>query len=299
MPLPYMMGNEENNKKNTRLSYGISCCFYDNKTHKWKVLLAKKRYSHCFVAFVFGQYTKKDDRRLQHLFNNMTKQEKIEILSMRFDILWYKIWLELPDVSNKQKKDFDLSSAESVIDMWNSMYKQKTSNTFIPYDVNASKLDFYIKRKTKFESTFVCDNGQRLRELIKGTRNIELFWEIPKGRRQKKETMIDCAIREFAEETGFGVSKYTLMFDSDPIRETFTSMGIQYIHTYYLAFAHGDIKPDNIFRNVPNMSEIDRVKWVDLDELKYLNHDGRLQKTVSKAINIMKSRHIHKSTEIS
>ena len=101
---------------------------------------------------------------------------------------------------------------------------------------NLSKLDFYIKRKAKFESTFACDNGDRLRSLIEGTRDIELSWEIPKGRKKKSETHIDCAVREFEEETGFGINNYTILFDAEPTQEIYISMGIRYIHNYYLAF---------------------------------------------------------------
>lgn len=290
---PYEMNDIEETPRNTRTSYGIACCRYDKMNRRWKIMLVKKRYSHCFVAFVFGQYTKKDDKRLRYLFDNMTYQEKIDIISMRFDLLWYKIWLELPNVSSKNIMMFDTSTVNSIINTWRLIYKQKTTNTHIPYNVNTlSKLNFYIKRKSKFESTFACDNGERLRNLMEGTNNIELSWEIPKGRKQHTETKIDCAIREFEEETGFGVGNYTLMFDIDPIKEIFVSMGIQYTHVYYLAFAHKSFDPDKVFHNRQNMSEIDSVKWVDLDELKYLDGDIRLYRTVLKAINTMKSRHV-------
>ena len=104
--------------KNIRTSFGLACCRYDTSTNRWKILLAKKRYTHCFVSFVFGQYTKKDDKRLRNLFNNMTYQEKIDIMSMRFELLWYKIWLELPNIYTKQKFEFNLSNAESIINTW-------------------------------------------------------------------------------------------------------------------------------------------------------------------------------------
>lgn len=158
---------------------------------------------------------------------------------------------------------------------------------------NKTKLEFYVKKKTKFDTIFREDNGARLRSLIEGSKDINLSWEIPKGRKHKKETRIDCAVREFKEETGFGIKNYTLLFDVRPINEIFVNMGIKYIHNYYMAFAHSDFIPKNTFCSGENMCEVDSVKWVSIEELKFLDTEGRLMRAVSKAINIMKCKHIH------
>jgi hypothetical protein len=89
--------------KDVRKSSGIACCRFNKDTNRLEVLLVKKRYTYCFVAFVFGQYNNKDEKRLKFLFNGMTLQEKIDILSLRFDMIWYKIWLEFPAISRQPK----------------------------------------------------------------------------------------------------------------------------------------------------------------------------------------------------
>ena len=90
----------------TKKSYGVACCRF-NKKNKLQILLIKKRYTYCFAAFVLGQYNK-NEKYLKFLFNGMTVQEKIDILSLNFDILWYKIWMEIPSNDKiKEPRGFD------------------------------------------------------------------------------------------------------------------------------------------------------------------------------------------------
>ena len=69
-------GNIVMGDKNLKKSYGIACCRFNKATNMLEILLIKKRYTYSFVAFVFGQYNKKDEKRLKFLFNGMTLQEK-------------------------------------------------------------------------------------------------------------------------------------------------------------------------------------------------------------------------------
>ena len=70
-------------------------------------------------------------------------------------------------------------------------------------------------------------------------------WEFPKGRRSNRENNIQCAIREFEEESGLSSNDYTLLENVSPISETYKgSNGVNYKHVYYLAFYIGaDTKP--------------------------------------------------------
>ena len=276
--------------KGIRKSSGIACCRINKETKKLEVLLVKKRYTYSFVAFVFGQYNKKDERRLKFLFNGMTVQEKIDILSLKFDMMWYKIWLEFPEISTYPK--FDVSSASAISNTWKALYKQKATSNFIPYNINSmSKLDFYIKRKNKFESSFVSDNGKRLRSLMIKTKNKELIWEIPKGRKNKRETMMDCAIREFKEETNVDIDMYTIMFNIKPIIESYISENVKYVHNYYMAYTSKDFDPTISFSYETQISEIDSIRWVNLSEIKFVDHSGRLYTLVQRIFNIFKSKY--------
>lgn len=282
--------------KGVRKSSGIACCRFNDETNRLEVLLVKKRYTYSFVAFVFGQYSNKDEKRLKFLFNGMTLQEKIDILSLKFDMMWYKIWLEFPEISIQP--EFDVSSAKAISNTWKVLYKQKATSNFVPYNVNSmSKLDFYIKRKNKFETSFVSDNGKRLRSLIVNTKNNELIWEIPKGRKNKRETVLDCAIREFKEETNVDIDMYSIMFNIKPIVESYVSANVKYVHNYYMAYTSKTFDPKVSFSYDTQISEIDSIRWVNLNEIKFVDHSGRLYYLVQRIFHIFKSKYKHIKSE--
>lgn len=275
--------------RSVKNSFGVACCRFNKTTKSFEILLVKKRYTYSFVAFVFGHYSKRDEKRLYMLFSGMTMQEKIDILSLKFDLMWYKIWMEFPE-SNLYKNDIPLN----VIDIWRYSYKHKANNNYIPHNLNGlSKLDFYIKKKNKFESSFLTDNGKRLRSLVFCTKNSKLLWEIPKGRRNKKETMLDCAIREFKEETTFDVNTYNIMFDIKPVVESFVSLNVTYIHNYYIAYTSKLCTPEINFKSRLQVAEISDIRWIGLNEIKFIDDSGRLYNIISRIFQVFKSRYKH------
>ena len=275
-------------------SSGVACCRFNDVTDKLEVLLVKKRYTYCFVSFVFGQYNRKDDKRLKLLFDGMTLQEKIDILSLRFELLWYKIWLEFPEKILKERHNNNSGDGSSNLETWKTVYKQKALDNNVPYNFNsASKLDFYIKKKNKFESVFLTDNGRRLRYLIYDTKNTDLIWEIPKGRKNKKETNMDCAIREFKEETGVGIESYNLMFEINPVVESYTSMNVNYTHSYYIAYTDNIFNPVVNFRSSHQIAEIGAIRWADAERVKYMDSSGYLVDLVDQIFSIFNLKYKH------
>jgi 8-oxo-dGTP pyrophosphatase MutT (NUDIX family) len=273
-------------KKTVKRSVGIACCRYNENNRNMDILLIRKRYTYNFVSFVFGQYNPKDDKRIRCLFNGMTKQEKIEILSLEFKMLWYRIWLEFPEVV--YKPIIFGNSIKSINDALNLVITQK--NAYITsFKIPMSKIDFYTKKKSKFERCFVIDKGTRLRSLMSKTTNAELPWEIPKGRMQKDEAPIDCAIREFKEETGISMHDYKLLFNISPVVDSYTSMHINYIHKYYIAYADNTVVPDSLFMENEQLMEVDSIKWININDIKYVDFNGKLLKLVERIIKAFKN----------
>jgi 8-oxo-dGTP pyrophosphatase MutT (NUDIX family) len=61
-------------------------------------------------------------------------------------------------------------------------------------------------------------------------------WGFPKGRRNYKEKDLECALREFSEETGYDHSDITLLKNLSPFEEIFTGSNLKsYKHKYFLA----------------------------------------------------------------
>lgn len=236
-------------------SYGIALCRYNKaKNNRVEVLMIKKRYSYYFFNFVFGRYKPNDTKYLRYLFNNMSFSEKIDILGMQFENMWYRIWLSNPS------KHYDIS------DLYEAEKKQAISN--------AEKYRLFFQKKNKFEKNFVNDGGKRLKELIYNSSDAEIIWEIPKGGKNGNETNLDCAIREFLEETSIANNKYKILYDVDPVIETINDSDVVYQHYYYLAKIRDsvtDIKPKIVFTNFSQISEVEQIKWISKEEIEFLN----------------------------
>lgn len=273
-------------KRTVKRSAGIACCRYNKTECRYEVLMVRKRYTYGFAAFVFGQYNKNDNNRLIALFDTMTNQEKLDIMSLKFDMMWWRIWLNFPG-------DSSLSSCTKMED-WLDIYKRKTMSNFIHTSPPKTKQELYIKKKAKFEAAFLQDNGRRLEFLIKRSKNsAELLWEIPKGRIGKCETKIDCATREFKEEAGIDISQYDIVFDVSPFVDSFTHMGVTYCNSYYIGLAVFDFEPTISFDVPTQLIEVDAVKWVGIDELRYLNQSVQTCIHLTKIFKIIKNRYKH------
>ena len=91
-------------------------------------------------------------------------------------------------------------------------------------------------------------------------------WEFAKGRKESKaETDLECAVREFVEETGYDRSDIVL---HDPARVQFHeryvgSNGVAYHHTYYVAFMRDSAKAPayDPATNVSHCHEVSAVRW--------------------------------------
>lgn len=241
-------------KRISKVSSGIICWKYDKQ---YKVLIERKRCTYAFVEFVRGHYDPNNDRRLKYLLNNMTVNEKIDILSLDFGILWQRIWLYNPDQIYVVCKT-------------------------------------YKKKANKFYTTFVADGGVRLRNLLNGTSNVESTWEFPKGRKKSNSELdIDCAIREFGEETGIKKSSYKILFDIDPIVHSHADQYVNYISIYYSAL----VKPGTVcnpkisFECKDQLSEVDALRWATINEIDSIDPSGRLGKQARKSLKLLKQKY--------
>ena len=93
-------------------------------------------------------------------------------------------------------------------------------------------------------------------------------WDIPKGKRKKKERVERCALREVAEETGL---KPKMLSIRQPLCQSsyityYSSKAVNKTVDWFLMDYAGSIED----RLMPDMSEnIDLCVWVPLDELVY------------------------------
>jgi 8-oxo-dGTP pyrophosphatase MutT (NUDIX family) len=225
-------------------SLGIACCRKNN--NKLEVLLVCKRYTYSYNLFVHAKYNSNNNVGLIELFNGMTVDEKLDILSLNFVQIWYRVWLNTPR--------------------------------------NAS----YYMSKNKFETTFLPDNGARLKKLISKSVNSAKIWEIPKGRKRSKvESDLNCAIREFGEETNVHKKMYKL-FPTAKRTYSFIDGGIRYINTYYIAHTKINIEPRINFGTQEQVDEICDIRWMSIEEIRMCDPTHRLEKFIRPIFNYVK-----------
>lgn len=94
-------------------------------------------------------------------------------------------------------------------------------------------------------------------------------WGFPKGRRSKGETDLECANREFWEETNVTSDAYTVL-PLLPFIETFTGTNdVRYKHIYFVAL----LKDSSILPNEKNLTtmqkrEVSEVEWKTLSDAR-------------------------------
>ena len=138
-----------------------------------------------------------------------------------------------------KKKNFDILWTE----LWNKTAKKKKYHKE------------YLESKKKFNK--LIDNG-KLDELLTIVSDYDTpEWEIPKGRRNHHEKNIDCAIREFREETGLEESHYILLNNFFSLQDEFIGTnGIKYKHIYYIAILKTDLDI-----KIKKNNEVSKTEW--------------------------------------
>ena len=87
-------------------------------------------------------------------------------------------------------------------------------------------------------------------------------WGFPKGRKNIKETNIECALREFCEETGVEDDEHYIIDVINSIEENFIGTNkLQYKHIYYISrFVSDNVVVLNK-DSITQISEISAVGW--------------------------------------
>ena len=99
------------------------------------------------------------------------------------------------------------------------------------------------------------------------TKWTEPEWGFPKGRRNPYESDMNCAIREFQEESGIKRSEFSIIQNTNYISETFFgSNHVHYCHKYYFAICHASVKVEFNQNNVHMTREIGDIQWFSLDD---------------------------------
>lgn len=160
----------------------------------------------------------------------------------------YQIKNIINEMSNTEKTRILTESFETLwIDMWGDTVNNQYTNE---EQLSSKKMDI-IK-------------NAGLNDLINesNTNWIETEWEFPKGRRNYKEKDLECALREFEEETGISSLKISVIENILPFEEIFIGTNHKaYKHKYFLAYMSENDECLNNFQK----TEVSKLEWKTID----------------------------------
>ena len=223
---------------------------------KVKFLMVQRKHSLGYMEFMRGHYDIESidgNEGIIYLIEQMTPIELNEINTRDFDYLWNMLWDNNPNSTTTIKNKHH--------------YKE------------------YITSKQKFYSLKMNKNN-----LLIATKPSFNFneWGFPKGRREMYETDLVCAMREFEEETNYNENDYSILDESNIIRENLVGTnGINYRHNYFLAIIHKNQINDRENKEIGDIKFMDKDNCMSIIRPYHLNKQHIITKIHNLIVNFL------------
>ena len=220
-----------------------------------KFLMIRRKDSFGYIDFIRGKYPSNNIEQLRNIINEMSVFEKNQLLTQPFPVLCKELWGE----TNVQYRSEEINSQ---------------------------------KKFEMLKAGITIDNETHtLRSLIQNspTRWEETEWEFPKGRKNYQETDLDCALREFTEETGYSSNIIHIVENVMPYEEIFIGSNYKsYKHKYYLAHMpsehfspetthYSDSSQPDHMQNYQK-TEVSKIAWKTYEECMQIIRPYNLEK---------------------
>jgi 8-oxo-dGTP pyrophosphatase MutT (NUDIX family) len=211
-------------------SYGI-IVFRVNEDGILQYLMIRRKDSFGYIDLIRGKYSSYNLEQIQKSVDEMSLTEKERLKTESFENLWRMLW---GDNNGLQYRGEEVASSKKFEIIKNGIQRSNEKVT----------LDNIIDNST--------------------TNWNETEWEFPKGRRNFQEKDLECALREFEEETGYSSKDITVVENLLPFEELFIGSNHKsYKHKYYLACMKN--KEDDILPNFQR-AEVSKLEWKTLEE---------------------------------
>jgi len=199
--------------------------------------MIRRKDSFGYIDFIRGKYSPYNIEQLQHTINEMSIEEKQQIINEPFNKLWTNMWGNTSENQFRNEENISIKKFELIT---NGVY------------INNVKIT--------------------LRDLVdrSDTNWTETEWEFPKGRRNPQEKDLDCGLREFEEETGYSINNIYIIENILPYEEIFIGSNHKsYKHKYFLAYmkeSKNQEKDDIINLQKYQKTEVSKLAWKTYDE---------------------------------
>jgi 8-oxo-dGTP pyrophosphatase MutT (NUDIX family) len=254
----------------TRISCAIALFRPPTKDVKtWSVLLGKRRitmYFSTFFNFITTQIRRLKVDDLTAIFNLMSLSEKNLILSGDFNSMWNHLYFN----NFKKKASSNLADSKDIKSLANETYYKALHNK---YYTNYHKM-------AKNETSIQLINMSILKSQV----NVEPQWVVPRGKLEKGESHLECAMREFKEETNISPESYEVI-SSDISKFVFNDQHInkKYQIVYFIAIEKVPTVPKIL---APN--EIVELKFTPVEFVQHLNAEEHLANIIKKMYTSLK-----------
>lgn len=177
-----------------------------NDDDRFEFLMIRRKDSFGYIDFLRGKYAPHHIEKVQQIVDEMSLEERQNVVQCDFNTLWKRMWGE--NTTNMQYKMEEIASFKKFTALRSGI------------NVNGAKVT--------------------LQQLVASasTSWTETEWEFPKGRRMQQEKDLECALREFEEETGISRADISVAENVLPFEEIFIGSNHKaYKHKYFLARA--------------------------------------------------------------
>ena len=247
----YLFSTDEINKLK-KIKRKVDLINFNNNIEYNKIieyLLIRRKNSLNYVEFIRGKYDINNLDYLERSLNFITIEERHMIQNNSFEELWKDLWGEKTinnnNEFNESKEKFDLLKKGITV-------KKNDINIFF----NLNKL---------------------IKDVIYNFKEPE--WGFPKGRRNLKEKNIECAKREFEEETNICMDNYNII-NITPLEETYlASNNLKYKHIYYISQIKNKdtlllLDKNNNDQNI----EIGNISWFNFNDAISIIREYNIEK---------------------
>jgi len=213
-------------------SMGIIVFRIHNGRPEYLMIRRKDTLGH--IDFMRGKYSVFNKYYILNMLRQMTVEEKARLNKNDFNLVWKEIWGDRK--VSLQYKNEEVSSRDKY-----------------------NLLIAGVKSKDEFYTL-----ANLIEESNKGDIWEETEWGFPKGRRNYQEKDFECALREFAEETGYSVENLKNIQNIVPYEEIFMGSNYKiYKHKYYLMYMDF-VHTEDTTRY--ERSEVSKMEWKSFQE---------------------------------
>jgi len=192
--------------------------------------MIRRKDSFGYIDLIRGKYSSYNVEQIQKSVDEMSVCEKQRLRTESFDNLWKMLW---GDSNGMQYRGEEVASSKK-------------------FDVIKNGIQVNMEKITLDD---IIDNSK--------TRWDETEWEFPKGRRNFQEKDLECALREFEEETGYSSKDITVIENLLPFEEIFIGSNHKsYKHKYYLAYMNDTVDTLQNFQK----TEVSKLEWKTIGE---------------------------------